>query len=41
MSRRNRPLSRKQQRGLSDLLKQVAQVRETATGKAKGDDDDE
>lgn len=35
MSRRNRPLTRKQRRGLDSLLKQVAEVREAATGGKK------
>jgi len=37
MSRRNRPLTAKQRRGLEDLLKQVSVVRSAATGKPQGE----
>lgn len=43
MGKRNRPLSRKQQRGLDHLLQQAAKVRDTTTGgkTPKGDDNDD
>ena len=42
MSKRNRPLTAKQRRALSDLMRQVSAVRSAATGKApKGDDENE
>lgn len=41
MSRRNRPLSKRQRRGLEALLKQVSAVRSAAVGIKKGDSNDD
>jgi len=38
MSRRNRPLSKRQRRGLDDLLRQVAQVKEMAISGKPGEE---